>query len=192
MSLPLLLEIGTEEIPDWMIESALKQFGDSVQQLLDTNQLGGKVAWTDATPRRLALRAEDVIERQPDAEEVVKGPPMKAGQSAVVGFAKKMGVAVEALENDGTYYSFRRDVTGRAALEILAEALPALILKIQWPKTMYWAGKNGPRFIRPIRWLVAILGPDVIPFEIAGVKAGRVTRGHRRLGKQAITVTTEN
>ena len=72
---------------------------------------------------------------------------------------------------------------------ILAEALPAIVLKIPFPKTMYWTAKNGPRFIRPIRWIVALLGDEVIPFEIAGVKSGNVTNGHRRLGASNIPVT---
>ncbi len=68
--------------------------------------------------------------------------------------------------------------------DILAETLPVTILGIQWPKTMYWTGgKTGPRFIRPIRWIVALLDDQVIPFEIAGVKSGNVTRGHRILGR---------
>jgi glycyl-tRNA synthetase beta chain len=71
----------------------------------------------------------------------------------------------------------------------LAEALPPAILGIQWPKAMYWTDRNGPRFIRPIRWLVALLGDQVIPFEIAGLKSGNITRGHRQLGLAAIPVT---
>ena len=83
----------------------------------------------------------------------------------------------------GDYYELRKLVPGRAVREILAETLPATILGIQWPKTMYWTGgKTGPRFIRPIRWIVALLGDEVIPFELAGVKSGNVTRGHRKSG----------
>ncbi len=79
----------------------------------------------------------------------------------------------------GEYYELRKNVPGRRAIDILAEYLPGAIVGMQWPKTMYWTGKNGPRFIRPIRWIVALLGDQVIPFEIAGVKSGNVTRGHR-------------
>ena len=79
---------------------------------------------------------------------------------------------------------------GRAVRDILGETLAATILGIQWPKTMYWmGGKTGPRFIRPIRWMVALLGDEVIPFELAGVKSGSVTRGHRKLGSSSIPVT---
>jgi glycyl-tRNA synthetase beta chain len=195
--LPFLLEIGTEEIPDWMIASALGQLRDSVQSLLDSNSLEGRVTWTQATPRRLALRADGIVDRQPDSEEVVTGPPKSAGAGAAAGFARKMGAAVDALRTvstaRGEYFSFTKKVEGKAARDILAAELPALILKIQWPKTMYWTGgKSGPRFIRPIRWLVALLGLDVVPFEIAGVKSGRETRGHRKLGRPSIPVTADN
>ena len=79
---------------------------------------------------------------------------------------------------------------GRNIVDILAEALPGVILGLYFPKTMYWTGKGGPRFIRPIRWIVALLGPDIIPFELAGVRSGALTSGHRRLGAREIAVTT--
>ena len=96
-------------------------------------------------------------------------------------------------QSPATTTNSRKLVPGRATLDILAESLPAAILGIQWPKTMYWTGgKTGPRFIRPIRWIVALLGDEVIPFEIAGVKSGNVTRGHRMLGHRSIPVTIAN
>lgn len=197
MSLPFLLEIGTEEIPDWMIVSALNQLQDHVQSMLDGHGLGGRVSWTDATPRRLALAAEGLIERQADADELVLGPPKSAGPGAAAGFAKKMRVAVADLGTESTakgdYYSFKKRVEGKASRDILSTELPGIILKLQWPKAMYWTGgKTGPRFIRPIRWLVALLGDDVVPFEIAGVAAGSTSRGHRKLGSASIPVTTSN
>ncbi|MCX6620891.1 MAG: glycine--tRNA ligase subunit beta, partial [Acidobacteria bacterium] len=84
-------------------------------------------------------------------------------------------------------------LAGRQTRDILAAALPELILKLQWPKTMYWTGKSGPRFIRPIRWMVALLGSEVVPFEIAGVSTGSTTRGHRRLAENGpFAVSYEN
>ena len=196
MPLPFLLEIGTEEIPDWMIVPALNQVQDHFQTLLDTNALKGQVTWTGATPRRLALRADNLIPRQPDTEELVTGPPVSAGKGAATGFAKKLGTTPDALTTTSTpkgeYFTFARTILGRAAQAILAAELPGLILKLNWPKSMYWTGgKTGPRFIRPIRWLVALLGDEVVPFEIAGVHTGRETRGHRRLGKSSIAVTPD-
>ncbi len=195
-TLPILVEIGTEEIPDWMIQPALKQLGELFERLLAGNKLGGKVTWLDATPRRLVLKAEGLPQRQPNSADLVTGPPKSAGEGAAAGFARKLGVEVSALKvvktAKGEYLAYRKKVQGRRTLDILAEALPGLILKIYFPKTMYWTGKGGPRFIRPIRWIVALLGTRVVPFELAGVKSGNVTTGHRQLGKKKIRVTIEN
>lgn len=179
-----LLEIGTEEIPHWMIPAALDQ--------LAKIDLLGAAPLVDATPRRLVVKAGGVPERTPDEEKTVKGPPLSAGEKAAAGFAKKQGVDVSALAKAGDYYELRVRVPGRGAVEILSETLPPAILGIQWPKTMYWTAKNGPRFIRPIRWIVALLDDRVIPFEIAGVTSGSLTRGHRQLGSASIPVTVEN
>jgi glycyl-tRNA synthetase beta chain len=196
VSLPFLLEIGTEEIPDWMIVPALNNLQDMFQALLDQYVLGGMVKAVDATPRRLVLRAEGLLERQADVEELVLGPSRSAGAGAAAGFAKKMGTTADQLGTQSTakgeYCSFTRRTQGQATAAVLAGELPNLILKIQWPKTMVWNGKGTERFIRPIRWLVALLGDKVVPFEIGGVKSGNTTRGHRILGKASIPVTIAN
>src|SRR6202007_2393054 len=88
----------------------------------------------------------------------------------------------------GEYYSYVKQVPGRATKDILAEAIPGIVLKIPFPKTMYWTAKNGPRFIRPIRWIVALLGEETVPFELAGVRSGNLTAGHRSLGAREIVV----
>ncbi len=195
-ALPFLLEIGTEEIPDWMIQPALKQLAELFEALLKDNRLSGAVNWTEATPRRLVLRADGLPARQPSSIELVTGPPRSAGENAAAGFARKLGVDPAALKivktAKGEYLACRRRVAGRKTIDILAEALPGLILKLYFPKTMYWTGKSGPRFARPIRWLVALLGRRTVPFEIAGVRASNVTRGHRQLGKRKVKVTIEN
>jgi glycyl-tRNA synthetase beta chain len=202
MSVPFLLEIGTEEIPDWMIEPALANLASLVADLLAAHRLQAGALRTDATPRRLVLHVQDLAERQPDSEELVSGPPVSAafkdGQptGAALGFARKMGVEVAALERQqtarGEYLACRKKTAGRAARDILAETLAEAILKIQWPKTMYWGAKGGPRFIRPVRWLVALLGEEVVPFEIAGVRSGAVSSGHRQLGAAEVPVSIEN
>ena len=185
MSLPFLLEIGTEEIPDWMIPGALASLHDQLEGL-------GIAAQMDATPRRLTARAEGLPERLPDSEERVTGPRKTAPEKAVEGFARKQGVTPAELSIEGEYYTYRRKTAGRRMIDVLAESLPGIILKITFPKTMCWTGKTGPRFIRPIRWIVALLGADVIPFELAGVQSGNQTNGHRRLGLARIPVTIEN
>jgi glycyl-tRNA synthetase beta chain len=194
VSLRFLLEIGTEEIPDWMIVPALNNLQDMFQAFLDQHVLGGKVTAVDATPRRLVLRAENLVERQVDAEELVPGPYKSAGPGAAAGFAKKWGTTPDQLGTHSTpkgeqYLAIKR-TQGQATEAVLARELPSLILKIPWPKTMVWNGKGTERFIRPIRWLVALLGDAVVPFEIGGVASGAQTFGRR--GTPPIPVGIQN
>lgn len=191
--LPFLLEIGTEEIPDWMIPGALESLRGLFEETLAKAALEAEGIQVDATPRRLVLRAAGLPARQPDSRERVVGPAKAAPPRAVEGFARKLGVepgdlAVETTPK-GEYYTYVRQIAGRPTKEILAEALPGVVLGISFPKTMYWTAKNGPRFIRPIRWLAALLGDQVVPFEIAGVCSGALTNGHRRLGAAGVPVT---
>jgi glycyl-tRNA synthetase beta chain len=177
----LLLEIGSEEIPDWMIPAAL----DYLRSQFPNSQ-------TDATSRRLTLRVTDLPEREADRQELVQGPSITAPPQAVQGFAKKQGVQVEDLVQQNGKYTHTKQIPGRPTREILAETLPSIILKIPWPKTMYWTAKNGPRFIRPIRWIVALFNDEIVPFEVAGVHSGNRSSGHRRLGSASFPVTFDN
>jgi glycyl-tRNA synthetase beta chain len=192
MSVPFLLEIGTEEIPDWMIPTAL----ENLAMLFEKLALPHETVRLDATPRRLVLRVEGLPDRLPDSEERILGPAKSAPPQAVAGFARKQGLKPEDLVVESTpkgeYYVFTRKVEGRRTIDILAEALPGIVLGIYFPKTMYWTAKNGPRFIRPIRWLLALLDDETVPFEIAGVRSGNMTSGHRRLGAREIVVTVSN
>jgi glycyl-tRNA synthetase beta chain len=190
----LLLEIGSEEIPDWMIEPALADWKRRfVEALEGFNLRAESEPVLHATPRRLVLLVEKLPARQQDRNETLTGPPSKIAfddkgkpTKAAIGFAQRAGVAVEDLKTgeDGRL-SVTKHVEGRATRDILSEVLPGVIERIHFPKTMYWTGKAGPRFIRPIRWLVALLGGEVVPFEIAGVRSGNTTYGHRRLSKTA-------
>ncbi len=187
----LLLEVGTEEIPARMVERARRDLkGRFLEALRSAGLDGGARVKVDATPRRLALFAENVLAKQPDRTETLTGParsvafdadgnPTRAG----LGFSRKAGVPVQDLESgpDGKL-RVRRTIAGRPAIELLGECLPGVVLGLRFPRAMYWAGKGSPRFIRPIRWLVALLDGKVVPFEIAGVASGRRTWGHRRLG----------
>ncbi len=190
-----LLEIGTEEIPDWMIEPALEDLRTKFQAAFDA--FGGSALAVDATPRRLVLWANDLLEQAPDTQAVVPGPYLSAGEKAAEGFARKQGTAVAELgtikDAKGERYIFHQLTKGQPAMEELSEKLPEIIPAIHFPKTMYWTGKSGVRFIRPIRWIVAVLGDRVVPFEVAGVKSGNTTRGHRILGsKDPLLVKTAN
>ena len=192
MTLPFLLEIGTEEVPDWMIKSALEDLRARFVAL----GIPHESVQVDATPRRLVLRVSGLPERQADSVERVQGPSRSAPPQAVEGFARKQGAAPADLAIESTpkgeYYVFHKKVAGRATKDILSAALPGIVLGIYFPKTMYWTGKGGPRFIRPIRWLVALLGDETVPFEIGGVRSGNLSSGHRRLGAREIVVTCED
>jgi glycyl-tRNA synthetase beta chain len=189
MSLPFLLEIGTEEIPDWMIPNAL----ENLRLLFEKLEIPHDTVSLDATPRRLVLRADGLPERQPDRDERVQGPAKSAPPQAVAGFARKQGIKPEDLTTEisgkGEYYVYTKKVAGRLTRDILAEGLPTVVLQLYFPKTMYWTGKGGPRFIRPIRWIVAMLGEEIVPFELAGVRSGALSAGHRRLGAREVAVT---
>ncbi|MGJ5820054.1 glycine--tRNA ligase subunit beta [Paludibaculum fermentans] len=193
---PFLLELGVEEIPHWMIVPALGDMERLFLDLCQSHQLVPGDLKFDGTPRRLVLRAAGLPERQADRVELVMGPPKSAGPGAAMGFAKKNGVTVEELSTEvtpkGEYFALSRKIEGREVRQILAEALPALISKIPWPKAMYWTGKGGTTFIRPIRWIVAMLGDSVVEFELAGVQSGTLSRGHRRMGADEIAFDHTN
>jgi glycyl-tRNA synthetase beta chain len=187
-----LLEIGVEEIPDWMIEPALADLRTRFEGAFAV--FDGSALLTEATPRRLVLLARDLSEQAPDVESVVQGPYLSAGEKAADGFARKQNVTIDQLaktqDAKGERYIFHRLIKGQPAAEALAAKLPEIIAGIGWPKAMYWTGQGGLRFIRPIRWIAALLDEQVVPFELAGVQSGNTTRGHRVLGsKNPLPVT---
>ena len=203
---PLLIEVGVEEIPARFLAGAEKSLGERLMESLRSLRLlrpDGSPASTFSTPRRLVVRVPEVVLCQPDELEEIVGPPVKVAfdadgkpTRAAESFAERNSIPVSKLLKietpKGLYLGLRKRVRGRTAREILAAALPEVILGISFPKSMYWTAKMGPRFIRPIRWLLALLGEGenslVIPFEIAGVKSGRLTYGHRVAGSKAIPV----
>ncbi len=205
-TLPLLVEIGCEEIPARFLDEARDDLGERLLAALEEARLlppAAEAARWYSTPRRLAVWVPGVLERQPDLVEEVVGPPVKVGLDAVgkptraaESFAAKNGVRVEALVSvstpKGQYLALRKTHRGRPALDLLSEILPGVITGLSFPKSMYWGAKLGPRFVRPIRWILALLGEGkqarTIPFEIAGVTAGAVTYGHRILGKGGMRV----
>ena len=193
-----LLEIGCEEIPARMIDAASAELRERVQKLLARERLApaGNIRSLD-TPRRLAVLVSDVPATQPDVTEQVTGPSVNVafrdGQptSAAQAFAKKAGIDVAALERvttaKGEYVSASVTKKGRTTREILAELLAKEINSIYWPKNMYWR-KPSELFVRPVRWLVAMLDSEIIPLEFDGVRAGNLSRGHRILADGAIEV----
>src|SRR5947207_9544108 len=186
-----LLEIGTEEIPARMIAGAQEELLRRVTGLLDRERLSasGEISHVD-TPRRLAVLATGIASTQPDVTEQINGPAVsvafKDGQptQAAYAFARKAGADVAQLERvttaKGEYLSAEITKKGRGAAEILAELLPKEIASIYWPKNMFWR-KPNERFVRPVRWLIAMLDDQIIPFEFGGIRAGNQSRGHRIL-----------
>lgn len=193
----LLLEIGTEELPAADLDAALEQLRAAVPELLDDLRLAHGPVCVRGTPRRLAVLVEEVAPRQTDVEEMVKGPPAKVafreGQPtrAAEGFARKQGVAVSDLQvremNGGEYVVALKIERGRPAGEVLAKRLADLIPGIRFNKSMRW-NESNVAFSRPIRWLVALLGDRVVPFEYAGLASGRLTRGLRPLRSPEIEI----
>ncbi|MDQ2711492.1 MAG: glycine--tRNA ligase subunit beta [Acidobacteriota bacterium] len=187
-----LLEIGTEEIPDWMIEPALRDLRGKFQSVFAN--FGGSALIVDGTPRRLLLIGKHLSDAEPDVENVVLGPYLSAGMKAAEGFARKWNTSVEALiktrDVKGERYVVNKLTKGQTAREALTEKLSSVVAGIQFPKAMSWPGSADVRFIRPLRWIVALLADEVIHFEVAGVKSGNTTRGHRILGsKDPLPVT---
>src|SRR5690242_7416543 len=192
-----LLEIGCEEIPARMIDAASQELRERVGALLTRERLSAGEVTTFETPRRLAVMAAGIAPAQADVVEQLTGPSVnvayKDGQPtpAAHAFAKKAGVDISGLEkistSKGEYISAKVTRKGRAAAEILAEALPKEISSIYWPKNMYWR-KPSERFVRPVRWLVAMLDEAVIPLEFDGVRAGNQSRGHRILADGSVAI----
>jgi len=203
-----LLEIGMDEIPARMIAGAEAELCKRVVLLLARERLidnTGSNVWTSngllvddrqvatsySTPRRLAVYVRNVKLKQDDANERLTGPSWKvafkdgAPTAAAEAFAKKAGVAVTALEKisnaKGEYVGATVKREGRAASELLATELPKEVLGLYWAKNMYWRAGKPERFVRPIRWVVALLDSEIVPLEIAGIKAGNTSRGHRIL-----------
>jgi len=192
-----LLEIGLEEVPARMMAGAEAELGRRVSDLLGREQLlvpESKVT-TYSTPRRLAVLAEGVLQKQADLEEVQTGPSWKVAfkdgepTPAAQAFAKKTGVAVgefkKVVSGKGEYVGATVKRVGRTANEILAADLPKEVLAIYWAKNMYWRAAKPERFVRPVRWVVAVLDTEVVPLEIAGIAAGKTSRGHRVLHGEA-------
>jgi glycyl-tRNA synthetase beta chain len=195
-----LLEIGLDEVPARMIAGAEAELGRRVNDLLTRERLlaSGAKLTTYSTPRRLAVLVEGVEASQADTEEKLTGPSWKvafkdgAPTKAAEAFAKKAGVAVDALEKvanaKGEYVGATVKRKGAAAPQVLASELPKEVLSLYWAKNMYWREGKPERFVRPVRWVVALLDAAVVPLEIAGIMAGNASRGHRILHGEAPVV----
>ncbi|MGO8788749.1 MAG: glycine--tRNA ligase subunit beta [Terriglobia bacterium] len=223
--LPLLLEVGCEEIPARFLRDAEKALGERVQaalrqaRLIDSAGVDQAVETptsdptgvprpeqgisTYSTPRRLVVHVPGLLVQQPDRVEEILGPPIKVALDldggytrAAESFAKKNAARLKDLTRTttpkGEYLSLKKTTPGRPAREILPEILPGAILGLTFPKSMYWTQKLAPRFVRPIRWIVALLGEGehaaTLSFQFLGVKSGDFTFGHRAKSSEPIRV----
>ncbi len=189
----LLVELGTEEIPAGFLARALVELGTLVPARLAEARLGPGVVQIWGTPRRIAISIDGLADAQPDVDERVVGPPVSAGYDkegkptrAAIGFAEKNGVDVASLEKTevagkkGQYLVCTRREPGRPTGEVLPALVAGVLGAISWPKSMRWAVPDV-QFVRPVQWLVAFHGGEVVPVTFGGVKAGRASRGHRFL-----------
>jgi glycyl-tRNA synthetase beta chain len=198
-----LFEIGLEEVPARMISGAQAELEQRMVKMLERERLvaSGVESRSFATPRRLAVWVKDVAERQEDVAEEMVGPSVKvaykdgAATPAAFAFAKKAGVAVEDLKTitnaKGEYLAATSVKAGRGAAEVITAELPKELAGIYWAKNMYWRVGKPERFVRPVRWMVALLGGETVPVAFGGYVAANVTYGHRVLfGDGAITLNS--
>jgi len=194
----LLFEIGTEEIPSVYMPDALRDLGGVTERVLREARLGFKRMRTLGTPRRLTLCVEDLADKQTDEVREVIGPPKgvafdKAGRptAAALGFARAQGIAMEKLKikvtDRGEYVVAVKKTEGAKTLQVLPSLLPRIVTSLAFPKSMRW-GDRSMRFVRPIRWLLAIYGGKAVAFEIEGIRSGARTYGHRFLAPKPIVV----
>lgn len=198
MAKDLLLEIGLEEVPAKFMPPALNQLKEMAANFLTEKRVEYKAVATYGTPRRIVLQIEALADKQGDLTREVRGPAKKAAfdengnpTKAVLGFAKGQGIDVAALEirdtGNGEYVFAQIEEKGQAVLKILPEILLHLITSLSFPKSMRWADCDL-RFVRPIKWLLALYGEEIVDFSLAGVQSNRITYGHRFLSEEPLTI----
>jgi glycyl-tRNA synthetase beta chain len=186
-----LLEVRSEEIPARMLEPGVRELATRVFEELMARGIGPREVETGFTPRRLVLILSGLPEREPDREEQVMGPPVRAAfgtdgapTPALLGFAKRTGLEPDQLArvktDKGEYLAATKKIAGRATRDVLAEIVPRILTAISWAKTMRWGSGEGP-WVRPVHGVVSLLDGEVVPFELFGIKAGDESEGHPTL-----------
>ncbi|WP_026692865.1 glycine--tRNA ligase subunit beta [Peribacillus kribbensis] len=194
----VLIEIGLEEMPARFVTSSMNQLAEKIEAWLHERQIEFSGITAFSTPRRLAVSIKGTAQFQKDVNEEAKGPAKKIAldqegnwSKAAMGFARGQGVTVEDLffkELNGVEYVYvNKFIKGQEVRNLLPE-LKDLITSLTFPKNMRWADEDL-RFVRPIKWLMALYGEEIIPFSIAGVQTGNETRGHRFLGESSVIQT---
>jgi glycyl-tRNA synthetase len=195
---PFVLEIGSEELPAGDLSAALEQLRAAVPRLLHELRLDHGAVDVQGTPRRLVVTVQALAPRQADLETVVQGPPADRAYDddglptrAAQGFARSKGLDVDDLrvvaEGDKRYVAATVREEGRTAVEALSEALPDLMTSIRFEKSMRW-NRTNVDYSRPLRWIVALFGPQIVSFSYAGVQSGRTSRGLRPYGSRRIGI----
>ena len=194
MAKDLLFEIGAEEIPAGFMPNILGQLKQLAETKLNDAHLPFESIATYGTPRRLALIVKGLADASAEISERHKGPSASIAYDAdgnatkaAIGFARGKGLDVADLVVEDGYIYAETKTAGVPAKDIVTDMLPQLITGLNFPKSMHW-GNLDAKFVRPVRWLVALLDEEVIPVEFATVKSGNVTRGHRFLGADEITI----
>ena len=195
-----LFEIGCEEIPAGMLPGAMKELKVILEKYLTThNLMQDSIIEVYGAPRRLVASCAKLRVKQPDETREVTGPPKSVSYDATgkptraaESFAQKMNLPVGMLSTistpKGEYLSAKQVILGRPAKEILEDILPRSVAEIPWPRSMYWTGASGLHFIRPIRWVVALLGGKPLRFALGDAEVGNHSSGHRFLGKAKIPI----
>ena len=194
MSKNLLLEIGTEEMPANIMSGVVDQLRVLAENAFGENRISLKEITVYATPRRLAVLVKEAADRQPDEEVKKRGPSIKAAfdedgnpTRAAQGFARGQHIDPSELIREGEYTWAHVVNEGKKIEDILPSLFTSLITGLNFTRSMRWADEEA-RFIRPIRWIVALCGSEVVPMEFAHVKSGRISRGHRFLCKEDVTI----
>ncbi len=194
MAKDLLFEIGAEEIPAGFLPNIIKQLGELATAALAERHIPHGAVKVYATPRRVALLINDVAERGEDVHETHKGPSVSIAYDAdgnatkaAIGFARGKGLDVSELKVVDGYIFAETTTAGLDTKEVLSDVLPSLITGLSFPKSMHW-GDLEERFVRPVRWLVALFDQDVVPVTFANVTSTNVSRGHRFLGESELTI----
>lgn len=201
MTKDYLFEIGVEEMPAHVVTKSVNQLADRTKKFLKENGLSFKEVLTYSTPRRLAVLVKDLAEKQRDVDEIKKGPAKKIAQDsdgnwtkAAMGFARGQGMSVDDIyfeELKGVEYAYVHiQKEGKEAKDILL-GMDQIIKDMNFPTKMRWDSRDF-EFVRPIHWLVSLLGSDVVPVQILDITAGRKTQGHRFLGDSVVLANADD
>jgi glycyl-tRNA synthetase beta chain len=193
----LLLEVGCEELPATFVRNAVHELAEKLRAALETaNLLDDRTVQTFGTPRRLIVSFPSVRDRQPDAVKEMRGPAIRAAYNeageptpALLGFCRGQGVDVTQVRRDESYVWVTKPVAGLPAVDVLRELLPKAIRELTFPKSMRW-GSSRMRFARPIRWILAACGGELVPFALESVTSGLESRGHRFYAPETFRATT--